>query len=331
MNTQLQASTIEFFKYRPKTKDFKPNNPLCPSELIGKVPLDPVRTSFKFGIYLTYHRGVDSRYLEDALSLGYTPFQRCLIDYIDLNQNYILVDNENFPLPNTVNTRNITRVWPAFGQIGGASEIIAIPTRKKEDIMLQDLIKTEDLNACLPKCNWKCLDCLQAFEMNNATRFQLFKADSVSRPVQVVLYNYILLLQVIIVSGLFNNNDNVNNIFPQNLNKETFAYVRVTGSGIVIKSSTRNITLSAGIREMKNFFYTYVIGSEWSDEIDDSNSTRRCLRTTKPIIFHSKCPLSKEIRSNYFKNTLKKVIDKIINDILNSDYETERSIRLPQY
>ena len=329
MNTELPASTCELFKYRPKINGFNPNNPICPSELIGKVPLDPVRTYFKFGIYLTYHRGVDSRYLEDALSLGYTPFQRCCIDYIDLIQNYIMVNNENLLLQKTVHPPNITRVWPAFGQIGGASEIIAIPTKKCYNIMLQDLIKTEDLSVYLPQCNWKCLDCLQPFEMNNATRFQVFIADSVSRPIQVVLYNYILLLQAIIISGLFNNNDG--NIFSKNPDKETFAYVRIASSGIVIKSSKRNITLSAGIREMKNFFYTYVIGSEWSDDTDNNNSTHRYLKTTKPIIFHSKCPLSKEIRSNYFKNTLKKVIDKAINDMLNNDYETERSIRLPQY
>ena len=91
MNDEEPYPLKELFKYRPKNN----NSTICASALIGKIPLKPERTKFKIGIYLTSYKGSDSRYLEDVLSIGYTPRERRLIDINDLNPNFVLFNNKD--------------------------------------------------------------------------------------------------------------------------------------------------------------------------------------------------------------------------------------------
>ena len=93
MNDEEPLSPKELFKYKSNNKNN--NSMVCPSALIGKVSLKPDRTKFNIGIYLTSYKGVNSRYFEDILSIGYTPFERCSIDLKVLCSNYTLINNED--------------------------------------------------------------------------------------------------------------------------------------------------------------------------------------------------------------------------------------------
>lgn len=312
----------ELFKYMPKNN----NTVICPSTLIGKIPLQPIRTTFRRGIYLTSYKGVDSRYLEDVLSLGYTPFKRCSIDLTSLFQNYTLVNNEDLPLNIPIKLGDITRVWPAFGQIGGATEFIAVP-RQDVEHTIKDFQAPEVNNDHNCQDSKKCLDCLQPFLMHNATRFQIFKADSVSRPIQRVMYNYILVLRTLLDSELFDDTE----LFPKNTNNEARAFFKISTSGLSIKLLKEPITVSAGIIEMPNFSYIYVIGSKWSHKTVRGGEEYRLLSTTWPLALDCNCSPS-NIDSKYCITKLKKAVLDVISDIRKEKYATNgRTIRLPKF
>jgi hypothetical protein len=315
----------ELFKYRPKTN----NSMICSSYLIGTISLKPKRTRFKAGIYLTSYKGVDSRYLEDVLSIGYTPFERCSIDLQKLLQNYILVNNGDKILTYPVNYADITRVWPAFSQIGGASEFIAIPKQQTGSFELYDIECEKDFNKYIQEINENCLKCLTPFSMSNATRFQLFKADSVSRPIQNVMYNYLVLLQIFMNSAFFGD-DGLFSGNSDNSNGKPAAFFKISSSGLAIKHFKQNITLSAGINETNNVYYVYLIGSEWQDYTTARGITYRSLNTTKPFVFYCSSPSNNFISPNQCASQLNTIVSMVTNDIRNRKYTTrDRRIRLP--
>lgn len=328
-NELLGSLSIKYlFKYTPKKDDS--NSTICPSALIGKVPLKPERTKLKIGIYLTSYKGTDSRYLEDVLSIGYSPWSRSSVDLTDLNSNFILYNNKDNSLGSYSTVNDITRVWPAFGQIGGATEFLAVPKAYQGCLELESGFEFSDsgFDDCFKQLKKKCVKGTPEFTMHNAPRFQIFKADTASpQPSLNLKIPFFLLRQIIETSELFGDDE----IIGSDPEKGKWAVFKISSSGLVIKSGTSNVTLSAGIRDMNNFCYVYLIGSKWSDKVGRGTLINRQLRTTKPIIFHSPCFLSNGQHPNIFRKTLQGAINDIKFHLSKDQFAGDRSIRLPAF
>lgn len=318
-----QISINSLFKYRPRNSCDEINQQLCPTELVGKILRIPPRTIFKKGIYLTSFASCYTRYLEDVLSIGYTPYGRCRIVLGRNQQGLVLVNNEDNclgPLSRTqFDANQIMRVWPAFGQIGGASEFIAVTDEEynlgeNEPQTVQNDAETANCLHCVVDCN-----------MPAASRFQIFSADSVTRPIDIL--TYLSLIRSFRTPGSFLEDS----IFRSD--DETIGFFKFSSSGLVIKFariqttpppgiSTMEFTLSAGITWADNLLYVYVMGSVWSDEVK-GNETYRTLYTTRPVVFH--------VNPNRdFHILLNRAVNKVIGDVKNNEYLTRcRRVKIP--
>lgn len=313
------SNTIDtLFKYAPKCI---PNNKICPKELVGTIPIKPDRTRFKQGIYLTSCHDLYSRYMEDHLSIGYSPNQIYSNDVKHLlSLGYKIIDNEDNELKSPISVNSLTnRVWPAYGQVGGASELIAIPSQNYTDLFLEESIDISKI------CNQTSNNCpvFQPFAtMPNAPRYQLFAADTVSLTINDNLNKSLNFLRMILLAyqegGLFEGNDSERTFF------------KVTDSGLVIKSSLngRNITLSAGLKLMDNYCYAYIIGAEWFDCDNSNGGLQRILMTTSPSFFHWSCKQTKVFPGD-LNNALKSTMDDIKSKIYNGTCTTMRIVKLP--
>jgi len=325
----LPSEIKELFKYTPHTlKKNSNNSEICTSELIGKIPIEPCRTKFKRGIYLTSHRGVDSRYLEDVLSIGYSPHERYSIDLRDLKSNFLLYNNEDVLLSSSSNIGDIKRVWPAFGQIGGATEFIAIPNKLVNGCPSENDEELPDLDECYNQPNPKCVKSTPEFTMRNAPRFQIFRADTVSPqpPLKLEIY-FFLLRQILEIPELFGDSE----ILGSDPENRKWALFKISSSGLIIKSGTTDVTLSAGIQSNKNFCYVYIIGSKWCDKNGYGSIMTRKLYTTRPAIFHSQNPINNGKYLNFLKGTLRGAVNEIKSDLRMKNFVSERCIRLPTF
>ena len=313
------SNTIDtLFKYAPKCIS---NNKICPKELVGKIPIKPDRTRFKLGIYLTSCRNLYSRYMEDHLSIGYSPNQ---IYSIDVNQllslGYKIIDNEDKEI-SPISVDNLkNRVWPAYGQVGGASELIAIPSQKDTELPLEEPIDIG--NVCIQSSN-NCPVFQPSATMQNAPRYQIFAADTVSLPANDNLNKSLNFFRMILLAyreeGLFEDKNA----------EETF--FKVTDSGLVIKSSLngKNITLSAGLKVMDKYCYAYIIGAEWFDCNNSSGEIHRILMTTSPSIFHWSCNKQTKFFPPELTNVLKSTVEDIKSKIYSGTCTTSRIVKLP--
>jgi hypothetical protein len=276
---------------------------ICASELVGQILLRPVRTKYRCGIFLTSQKWMNSRYLEDILSLGYTPDGLYSIDVNSLiNAGFSLIDNEDQTLKAPLLTSNLTRVWPAFGQVGGASELIAVPDSSNGD------------------CESYCLDFNEEAEMRTAPRFQILNADTVNPQNTAISTIYLLILQIIY------------NFFQvgEELNEKERFFVRIFTFGIVLKFFSKNLTISAGIKNMGNFCYGYLIGAQWSDNLLSTGVYIRVLETTAPTVFHFPCSLL----VNQFNTHLDRVISLALTELrakINNKQFEKREIELPKF
>jgi hypothetical protein len=278
---QTSSNQVDIL-YKYKWNDGSGNsNKICASGLIGKVSLKPLRTKYRCGIYLTSQKWMNSRYLEDILSLGYTPDGLYSIDVNSLlNAGFTLIDNEDRTLKVPLMTGYLTRVWPAFGQVGGASEVIAVLDSSKDG------------------CTSYCLDFKKEAEMLTAPRFQILNTDTVSLHKTIITRIYITLLSIIY--AFFRDEEDLNE-------REGFI-VRIDIVGFVLKFASRNLTISAGIKNMGKFCYGYLIGATWTDVFQPNGSYLRVLETTAPTVFHLPC--------SKFLNQSNNIVDKIINSAL---------------
>ena len=106
---------------------------------------------------------------------------------------------------------------------------------------------------------------------------------------------------------------------------------KITDSGLVIKPSLngKNITLSAGLKEMDNYCYAYIIGAEWFDSGNSNEGLHRILKTTAPSIFHWSCNKETNSFPSDFSKIIKKPIDDVKAKLSNGKYNTIRIVELP--
>lgn len=314
------TGTIDrLFKYVPRSKDM---DIICPSELIGKIPLRPQRTSFKLGLYLTTCDYLYSREMEDILSIGYTPNRLYSIHINSLSQSgYNLIDNEDNPLLTPLNAGNLTRIWPAFGQAGGASEAIATCDSQYLDLTSESEIELADIFVS-PSNENRCIKFQPPRIMKNAPRYQIFTTDTVSPTNLNNLKQGFNFLKIIY-------SENQEGGFLRKLDAES-SFAKVTDSGVIIKPSINgiNITLSAGFKKMPNYCYGYIIGSNWSDQTKCNGKLYRLLNVTEPSIFHWPCK-----DSNNLFTGLREIIKEPVRhteDLLNKKkYKSTREVEIP--
>ena len=209
------------------------------------IPLKPHRTSFKLGIYLTSYNDIYSRKLEDILSIGYTPHMLYSIDIKSLRKNgYNLIDNEDNPLKFPLIASNLTRIWPAFGQVGGASEVIATWDSKDLDLTSED---ENDFTNTFSSPSNNCIEFKLERTMINAPRYQIFTADTVS-PTSLYdlnrMYNFL--------KNIYSENQDGG--FLGDISAKG-SIAKITDAGVIIKPHLKEIyiTLSAGLGRCKIF------------------------------------------------------------------------------
>lgn len=314
----IKPSQVDMlYKYKLYTVG-QDNNYVCPKGLIGTIDLKPERTTFKYGIYLTSQKWTNSRYVEDILSLGYSPgsLYSNSVNKI-VTEGYFFIDNEDRTIKTPLSSSNLTRVWPAFGQVGGATEVIAIPDPNKiPQTKYIDLIpyesKESNNNPCetsiKPK-NIKVQNCIKFEEkaiMETSPRLQIFTGDNVRHPVHRHYFIYFKL--IFIIARYFNTGESVTDKAE---GRKHTSIVKMVATGIVVKKGSDNFTISAGIKNMDKYCYGYLIGTKWKDLLQPNGKTLRILETSAPVIFH--WPVTNS--NNMPTCTLDQVIHKALSDL----------------
>lgn len=312
------GNAYQFYKYSHKKYT---KSKIIANNLIGKIPLQPRRTKFNIGIYLTTHRGFNSRYLEDVLAIGYSPGVGYETNYANIvNSKFDLFDNKDQPLQYP----RQTRVWPAFGQIGGAFESVAIPKGGIDYLELDYEKESKGVTSSFINSN-KSISMNKFTELSTGPRYQLMRADAVTKPVS---------LKIKFVSSLINaiwTDENDDSIATFKREDDDGIFVKISSSGVVIKSilNGKQFTISAGYREQRGNLYAYLIGSIWNDTTNSNNNQIRRLFNTEPFIFSWN--LHRNLSSN--SNIITKAYSTVINEakliVNNLGAHNSREIVLP--
>ncbi len=319
-----------FFKYTPKELT---NNCIDLGNLGGTVFQKKV--IFYQGTYLTtLEQHCCPRFLEDVLSLTYTPSNLYIV-YPILCNRYFTLFNNDFSIFNndfsildfTDKQQKFTKVWPAFGMAGGAVEVLAILNRQisTQEINENENIDTNKFQTILDfQLHGKLIQ-----KFMGSPRFQPFKMDSVSRLSSDELQIYYLIIQKIRDYILIRDKP-AWPIIIKTVDKE-YAKVKITKDGVSVKiclqnkdnNSTINATISVSISMNNNgMCYGYVIGAVWKDT-EMNGLSRRKLLTTTPYIFKWKCGDNRELSTS-----IKLPLENVMNDI-SKNKGTKRSLNIP--
>ncbi|MHB1636832.1 MAG: hypothetical protein ACYCSG_06710 [Thermoplasmataceae archaeon] len=308
-----------FYKYSPKEYQ---NSKIPANNLIGKIPIHPRRTRFNMGVYLTTYRGVNSRYLEDVLAIGYSPGVGCEAYYADIvRSGFELFDNKDQPLT----FPGQTRVWPAFGQIGGAFEAIAIP-KGGTNCLKWDYEKDSIGKSGLSLNSNKFISMNKFADLSTGPRYQLMRTDAVTKPVVLERILVLLLLKTI------QTNENNDSIAPSKGDNDDGIFVKISSSGVVIKSilNGEQFTLSAGYQEQHGNLYVYLIGSIWYDITNSNNDQIRRLFNTEAFIFSWNLNQNLSSSPNIITEAYSTVINEAKLIVNNPGAHNSREIVLPR-
>jgi len=271
----------------------KPNSQLTLSEnsIILKFTKNTLDTSFpKNALYVTTESLYDSDMASQLLSITYYPKYDAIID-VNKVPNIKLVDNQNKPLCNPLETMNITRVWPAFGKIGGSHECIIIAPIK---------IK--------------------------ATVINLANGGAPDRWHQDVVENYNLEIVKLIATGIVDALE-TSDLGFHSADEENY-FVKAVKNSIVTNSllNDKNMTLSAAWKNLKaspefKFWACLWKDKEHNREVLHPYSEKLNIGIIPPLFFGDEEEIKKCLKSiiknrNYVFLTITETIKSLLNKII---------------